>query len=72
MKYLLIIAFTLLASMASAQKTPGIVRGVLEDGTVATKQPLEDATVSIMNAADSSLVSFTLTSNSGFFEVKNL
>lgn len=56
--------------MGYGQKTPGIVKGILQDET--GSQPLADATVSIMLAKDSSLVSFTLTSNSGYFEVKNL
>jgi hypothetical protein len=72
MKKILVIALTLCCSYAFAQKTSGVVKGILEDGTATTKQPLEDATISIMNAKDSSLVSFTLTSNSGYFEIKNL
>jgi hypothetical protein len=65
--------FLLLCSAASfAQKSIGSVRGTLLDGTAATKVPLDDATISIMAAKDSSLVSFTLSSNSGFFEIKNL
>lgn len=72
MKKLLVIILSLCCSFAFAQKTSGIVKGILEDGTAATKQPLEDATISVMNAKDSSLVSFTLTSNSGYFEIKNL
>ncbi|RPD50970.1 outer membrane beta-barrel family protein [Paracnuella aquatica] len=53
-----------------AQKFPGSVRGTLLDS--ASKQGLNDATVSVMGAKDSSLISFSLTSNSGFFEIKNL
>jgi hypothetical protein len=72
MKKFLLFAFMLCSFYAFSQKTSGIVKGNLEDGTAATKQALEDATVSIMSAKDSSLVSFTLTSNSGYFEIKNL
>ena len=53
-----------------AQKQNGIVRGTLKDS--ASKQGLHDATVSIIKAADSSLISFTLSSNSGYFEIKNI
>jgi hypothetical protein len=72
MKKILVIVLSLCCSFAFAQKSSGIVKGILEDGTAATKQPLEDATISVMNAKDSSLVSFTLTSNSGYFEIKSL
>ena len=55
---------------AQAQKNNGIVRGSLKDS--ASSQGLHDATVSIINAKDSSLISFTLSSNSGYFEIKNV
>ena len=72
MKKLLTLAILLaiFSSNAFAQKIAGTVKGVLQDS--ASRQPLVDATVSIMEATDSSLISFTLTSNSGYFEVKNL
>jgi hypothetical protein len=72
MKITLLFTFLFCSVFAFSQKTSGTVKGNLEDGTATTKQPLEDATVSIMSAKDSSLVSFTLTSNSGYFEIKNL
>lgn len=56
--------------LSNAQKANGVLRGTLKDS--ASLQALHDATVSIVKAQDSSLVSFTLTSNSGFFEVKNI
>ena len=55
---------------ADAQKTPGIVKGILQDESSST--PLADATISVMDAKDSSLISFTVSSNSGYFEIKNL
>jgi hypothetical protein len=55
---------------ANAQKYNGVVRGTLKDS--ASKQSLHDATVSVLGAKDSSLISFTLSSNSGFFEIKNV
>ena len=55
---------------SSAQKAPGIVKGFLKDSVSAT--PLADATVSVIRAKDSSLISFTLTSKNGDFEIKNL
>jgi len=52
------------------QKQPGKVQGTLADST--TSKPLPDATVSLIQAADSSLISFTLSSSSGFFEIRNI
>ena len=55
---------------AKAQKVAGSVTGTLQDSATATA--LYDATVSIIKAQDSSLVSFTLSNSSGYFEIKNL
>jgi hypothetical protein len=57
-------------ALAFGQRGIGTVKGVLQDS--ASAQSLPDATVSVMASKDSTLISFTLTSNSGFFEVKNL
>lgn len=72
MKRFLLFTLLLWSVSSFAQKGIGSVRGTLLDGTATTKVPLDDATISIMAAKDSSLVSFTLTSNSGFFEIENL
>lgn len=72
MKRSLLLLFLLPAFAAMAQKDAGSVKGFLLDGTATNRQALDDATISVMDAKDSSLVSFTLTSNSGYFEVKNL
>ena len=55
---------------AQAQKFDGSIKGKLID-TVA-KQPIADATVSVLNAKDSSLATFTLSNKQGVFEVKGL
>ena len=68
-----LVLFALLLStcfLVQAQKNNGTVRGTLKDS--ASKQALHDATVSVIRSADSSLISFTLSSNSGFFEIKNI
>ena len=68
-----LIFFALLITIgffAYGQKFQGAVRGSLKDS--ASKQGLNDATVSILKLTDSSLVSFTLSSSSGYFEIKNL
>ncbi|MBD0295021.1 MAG: TonB-dependent receptor, partial [Flavisolibacter sp.] len=67
---LALFAFFIGSTALLAQKVTGTVRGILQDSI--TAQPLTDATVSVMKAKDSSLISFTLSSNSGFFEIKNL
>lgn len=71
MKKLLLLAllFTF-GFFANAQKFQGALRGSLKDS--ASKQALNDATVSILNSKDSSLVSFTVSSGSGYFEIKNI
>ncbi len=54
---------------ALSQKTPGVIRGILQEPS---GDPLSEATVSVLSSKDSSLISFSLTSNTGFFEIKNL
>ena len=54
----------------NAQKVNGTVKGLLRDS--ASAQPLADATVSIINAQDSSLVSFTVSLSDGSFTIKNI
>lgn len=68
--YLLVFSFFGLTLFASAQKVSGTVKGSLQDSTSATA--LSDATVSVIRLPDSSLISFTLTNNNGYFEIKNL
>jgi hypothetical protein len=66
-----LIVFTLLASFAAiAQKADGSIKGKLID--TASKKPITDATVSILNAKDSSLITFTLSNKQGIFEIKGL
>lgn len=55
---------------AQAQKTDGTIKGKLMD-TVA-KQPIADATISVLNTKDSSLSTFTLSTKTGVFEIKGL
>jgi hypothetical protein len=68
--YLGIIATILCAFTSHAQKVNGTVKGVLIDSVSAV--PLSDATISVVRAKDSSLISFTVTSSSGYFEIKNI
>ena len=70
MKKLLLLALLFSYLAATAQKYNGILRGSLKDS--ASKQALHDATISVLSAKDSSLISFTISSNSGYFEIKNV
>lgn len=69
-KLLFFFLFFTTCFFANAQKYNGIVRGTLKDS--ASREGLHDATVSIISAKDSSLLSFTVSSNSGYFEIKNI
>ena len=51
----------------SAQQ--GTVKGNLNDSTF---QPLSNATISVLQKKDSSLVGYTMSDSKGFFELKNL
>ncbi len=62
--------FLLLLSSINAQKADGIIKGKLTDST--GKQPLNGATVSVINTKDSSLATFTLSNKLGAFEIKGL
>ena len=57
------------SAIATAQKN-GVIKGILFD-TLA-KQPVANATLTLMRQKDSALVSFTMSSNSGYFEIKNV
>src|SRR5215831_10547734 len=72
MRKILMLFMAGLLSLASlkAQKADGSITGKLTD--TAAKQPLSGATVSLLNAKDSSLVTFTLTNKQGVFEIKGL
>ena len=66
---LFLVLFTLITGI-QAQKADGGIKGKLVDTTA--KQPIADATVSVLNAKDSSLATFTLSNKQGVFEVKGL
>lgn len=66
---LILVIFTIQTSI-QAQKADGGIKGKLVDTTA--KQPIADATVSVLNAKDSSLATFTLSNKQGVFEVKGL
>ena len=72
MKKILTLSILLFALIftAQAQKFDGSIKGKLVD--TAAKQPIADATVSVLNAKDSSLATFTLSNKAGVFEIKGL
>jgi uncharacterized membrane protein YgcG len=66
-----LVVFAMLASCAVlAQKADGSVKGKLVD--TASKQAITDATVSVINTKDSSLITFTISTKQGVFEIKGL
>lgn len=68
-KICLLAGFVLLALLSIAQKN-GTVHGIAFD--TITKQPVIGATVTLVEKKDSSLVSFTMTDNSGKFELTGI
>ncbi len=58
-----------LCSIAFAQKN-GIIRGIAFDTTA--RQPVSNATITLLQKKDSSLVSFTMTDNNGKFELTGI
>jgi hypothetical protein len=70
-KYVSFLLFVLcVGNGAMAQRAEGVIKGQLTDSSA--KQPIADATVSVVNSKDSSLASFVLSSKQGGFEIKNL
>ncbi len=64
-------ALILFLSISSqAQKADGSIKGKLVDS--AAKQPIGEATVSVLSSKDSSLATFTLSNKQGIFEIKDL
>jgi hypothetical protein len=68
--YFVVLAIVFFSLNSYSQKANGIAKGVLQDSISAT--PLSDATISIVRTKDSSLISFTVTSSTGYFEIKNI
>lgn len=65
--YLFVFALSLLSLQAAAQNT-GHVQGTLMD--TAAKQPLANATITVLQAKDSSLVTFSRSNDKGAFDVR--
>ena len=70
MKKLILISCILSSAFFTQAQINGSVKGKLLD--TAGKQPLSEATVSVMLVKDSSLVSFSLSDKKGNFEITNL
>jgi hypothetical protein len=66
----LILVFLLFSGALLAQKPEGNIKGKLID--TASKQPIIDATISLVTSRDSALVTFTLTNKQGAFEIKGI
>lgn len=70
MRKTILLILILSISYFTGAQVNGLVKGKLVD--TAAKQSLSEATVSLIMAKDSSLVSFTLSDKKGVFEIKNL
>ncbi len=66
---LLLLVFAI-STASNAQKADGIIKGKLIDTTA--KQPVTDATVSVISSVDSSIVTYSLTNKLGIFEITML
>lgn len=69
-KLTVLLGLILTAGLLQAQKSNGLIRGKLVDSTV--QQPIADATLTLLQAADSTLVTFTLSNKDGVFEIRGL
>ena len=68
--FTLFLLILVLAGTVQSQKTEGSIRGKLLD--TLSKINIPDATVSVVNAVDSSFITFTLSNKLGDFEIKGL
>ena len=69
MRRILFIPVFFFCAVAFSQKN-GIIKGVAFD--TATRQPISNATITLMQKKDSSLISFTMTDNNGKFELTGI
>jgi hypothetical protein len=69
-KFISIAIAIILVCTARAQKADGIIKGKLAD--TSSHKPIADATVSVLRAKDTSLLSYIITGKDGLFEFKNL
>ena len=70
MKKLYFLLVLIVAAVTVSAQKNGSVKGIAFD-TIA-KQPVGSASISVLDRKDSSLVSFTLTDNTGHFELKGI
>jgi hypothetical protein len=70
MRFVFLLFFSSLISVFSYSQKNGVVKGTLID--TSAKQTLADATITILDAKDSSLVSFARSDKSGNFTIKGL
>ena len=70
MKHFLLFLILISSTIVGAAQNDGVIRGAVVDTTV--RQPVSNATVTVMNATDSSLIAFSRTNQNGVFSVKAL
>ena len=69
-KYLIAIYFIISSLLTAQGQKEGSIKGIVKD--TAASLPLNDATVTVLLAGDSSLVSFSRTNSNGFFVIRNI
>ena len=70
-KLLVILVLTILLSNSYTLIAQNVtIEGTIMDSTI--NKPLNYATISLANAKDSSLISFTRANDAGFFQIKNV
>jgi hypothetical protein len=69
-KFISIAIACMFLCIAQAQKPDGMIKGVLID--TATHKLVDDATVSLLRTADTSLLAYVITDKDGSFQFKNL
>lgn len=70
MKKINLLLLSVLLTLAAAAQKNGVVKGIAYD--TISKQPVSEATITVMETKDSSLVSFTMTGPDGRFELKGI
>src|SRR5450432_1621474 len=69
-KYLLVINLIITSLPTLHAQKEGSIKGIVKD--TSANQPLADATITVLLAKDSSLVSFSRTNSNGFFSIRNM
>ncbi len=70
MRYIYLLLLLQCIALASIAQSKGTLKGIVMD--TVSKLPVSSATITVLKKKDSSLVSFTMTDNKGYFELNGL